>query len=82
MELTNIFGLNFLPPVDFEAEQIKASVDHTKCKSGKCQQAFRPRCKCKCHGQGHQSKRRAEYGSIDDYLEGQHQPSTPLGVYL
>ena len=63
-----------------DLEELK--IDHSKCHSGKCQQAFMPRCKCKCHGKGHQSKRRSEYGYLDDYLgEKTNNSPAPVGLY-
>jgi hypothetical protein len=80
LELQNLLGLNFLPPVEPEPEPLK--VDHSHCSSSACKLAkdgFHCVCRCK-HSPAHGSRVR-EHNHVMDEYNGADSPA-PIGVYL
>jgi len=77
MEHTNIFGLNFLPPV--EPEYVPELPVACKCHP-RCKAALKPRCECGCGGRGHSEALRQQYHTLEEFNGAIKAP--PLGVYL
>jgi hypothetical protein len=69
--------IGFLGESDFE--EWKAQHVEYVCKSGSCQHALKPKCRCGCKGSGHRAAILRRNRSIEEWLD--NEPSPPLGIW-
>jgi hypothetical protein len=79
--VNSIEPLDFLAPLDLveekAREEFQKTIDHSKCKSGRCQNALHPKCHCRCHYSGHSIARiKQGYSAITDFL-GEDNEASP-----